>query len=421
VIDPKDGNRRALAWIAGAALIGLVYLLRGVLVSFFLAFLIAYALDPIVDRLERIKVPRSAAAPLVIVALIAGIITLLITGLPAVGEQFADASKRLPAQLESLHVRLDGMLWDQFHYRMPATASDLLARYGEQIKEAIPSASQLRSAAGDTIQSVFVVLGFLIVPVFAIYLLTDFNRMIDRGAVLVPRRWAPGVNKIVGEVHHTLGKYVRGQLICCLILAVLYGTALRIVGVRLAIPIGVLTGLLAFVPYVGLALGIALSMTMALLDWHGGGQLIAVLAVMGGVGLLDSMIITPRIVGGSVGLKPLEVLFTMAAAATLFGFLGVLLAVPLGAVLKILLRHATEAYMASGFYRQPPPHHALDGVTIHGDDRVSMPELRTPIPSLPPQLRDATETPAPPATSPPATSRSTEGAAHADSRPTSTE
>ena len=124
-------------------------------------------------------------------------------------------------------------------------------------------------------------------------------------------------------------------------------------GVRLGAAIGVITGLLAFVPYVGLAVGTTLAMTMALLDFHSATQLFAVAAVMGGVGMLDGMVITPRIVGGSVGLKPLEVLLTMMAAATLFGFLGVLLAVPLGAVLKILVGHAVDAYLRSSFYLQP--------------------------------------------------------------------
>jgi predicted PurR-regulated permease PerM len=122
--------------------------------------------------------------------------------------------------------------------------------------------------------------------------------------------------------------------------------------VRLAVPIGVLTGMLAFVPYVGFGFGATLAVSMATLDWQGPGRLLAVLAVMLGVQVLDGLVVTPRIVGRSVGLAPLEVLLTMMAAGTLFGFLGVLLAVPLGAVVKILARRFVRAYLASDFYGQ---------------------------------------------------------------------
>ena len=127
---------------------------------------------------------------------------------------------------------------------------------------------------------------------------------------------------------------MRGQLTACFVLGALYATGLRIVDIRLAVPIGVLTGLLAFVPYVGFSIGLCLALAMALLDWHGLGPVVGVLLVMGSVQILDGTIITPRIVGKSVGLAPLEVLLTMMAAGTLFGFFGVLLAVPLGAVVE---------------------------------------------------------------------------------------
>jgi predicted PurR-regulated permease PerM len=138
------------------------------------------------------------------------------------------------------------------------------------------------------------------------------------------------------------------------VLGALYATGLRLAGVRLAVPIGVLTGMLAFVPYIGFGFGATLALAMATLDWEGPGRLIAVLGVMLAVQALDGMVVTPRIVGRSVGLAPLEVLLTMMAAGTLFGFLGVLLAVPLGAVVKILTRRFVRAYLASEFYGQHP-------------------------------------------------------------------
>ena len=151
-----------------------------------------------------------------------------------------------------------------------------------------------------------------------------------------------------------LGGYVRGQLTACFALSALYAGGLVAAGVRLAVPIGFITGMLAFVPYVGFGIGMAMAITMSLLDWQGENHLIATVAVMLIVQVLDGMVVTPRIVGKSVGLRPIEVLFTMMAAATLFGFLGVLLAVPLGAVVKILVGRATTVYLASDFYQRPP-------------------------------------------------------------------
>lgn len=383
--DPRaQPSRRSLYTLVGiVAVAGLAYTLRGVLVPLFFAFLIAYALDPLVDRIERAKIPRVAGAPFVIVSVIAVVLTLVFVGIPALADEFADASRRLPEQFAGLHSRLDDFSWQHFHYRTPASISELLSKYGAVLQTNIPDASQVGTALGDTVKSVIALISVLVVPVFAAYLLTDFDRIIARAGLLIPRRWAPSVTKIVGEIHVVLGRYVRGQLICCLVLAALYAIGLKIVGIRLAIPIGVLTGMLAFIPYIGLAIGFLLAVTMALLDFHSTGQVVAVLAVMGSVGLLDSMVITPRIVGGSVGLKPIETLLTMMAAATLFGFLGVLLAVPLGAVLKILTRHAMAAYVESGFYRQPPRHHEGESVLDIAPPGAP-PDLREEVPSLAP-------------------------------------
>jgi predicted PurR-regulated permease PerM len=257
---------------------------------------------------------------------------------------------------------------------MPATWSELFAKYGGDLRSQLPDAAKIGGAIIGSVSALFVLLGTLIVPIFALYLLGDFDRIVARAALLVPRRWEPGitrlarevraallvprrwapaVDEVMREIHTTLGRYVRGQLLTCLVLACLYAGGLSATGVRLAVPIGVLTGLLAFVPYAGLILGTMLGSLMALLDWQGPGQIAGVLVVMTTVGVLDGMVITPRIVGGSVGLKPLEVLLTMMAAGTLFGFLGVLLAVPIGAVVKILLQRAVAAYLASSFYAQP--------------------------------------------------------------------
>jgi predicted PurR-regulated permease PerM len=149
-----------------------------------------------------------------------------------------------------------------------------------------------------------------------------------------------------------VGGYVRGQILACLILGSFYAGGLSWVGLRMAIPIGVLTGMLAVVPYLGFTSGLLLALLMGVLDWHGWGFLAQILAVMLGVQVLDGLFITPRVVGRSVGLGPVEVLLALTLSGAVFGFIGVLLAVPLGAAVKIFLRRGVRAYKASEFYRR---------------------------------------------------------------------
>jgi predicted PurR-regulated permease PerM len=334
----------------------LVYLLRGVLIPLFFAFLLAYALDPLVDRLEKLKVPRTIGALLVMLVIHGAGITALILVVPYLIDEFRLAGDQLPEQMHALKERLDPWVWQVFHVNLPHTWGELASKIAEGARARVPDLIQGWSGAlFGTLNIILILVAALIVPVFALYLLIDFDRNVERFQRLTPRRWAPLAGSVASEVHRTLGGYVRGQLIACGVLSALYAGGLMVAGLRLAIPIGVITGMLAFVPYVGFGIGVSMAVSIALLDWHGVDHLFAVVAVMFLVQILDGMAVTPRIVGKSVGLRPIEVLLTMMAAATLFGFLGVLLAVPLGAVVKIFLSRATTVYLGSDFYLRPPP------------------------------------------------------------------
>lgn len=350
-LERPDGFRRALFVVVAFLTVGVAYLLRGVLFPLFFAFLVAYALDPFVDRLEEMKVPRAAGALLVMASIFAGLITLVIYAIPLFVDEVRSAAADLPSQVQGLEARAEPWLWSSFKIKLPHTMSDLVRALEDKVQGELPGTlSTAALALFGTLSYVAVALSALIIPVFAIYLLIDFDRIVARVGQLVPRRWHASVSDIAREVHRTLGSYVRGQLTANIVLGALYATGLRLVDIRLAVPIGVLTGLLAFVPYIGFSVGLLLAVAMALLDWQGVGTLLGVVAVMGCVQVLDGLIVTPRIVGRSVGLAPLEVLVTMMAAASLFGFFGVLLAVPLGAVIKILVRRTVRAYLRSDFY-----------------------------------------------------------------------
>ena len=348
--------RRAMMLVGIAFAVGLAYLLRGVLVPLFLAFLLAYALDPFVDRLDSLHVPRPLGAIGVMLGIFGLFVLTLIYGIPLLLDEVRASAADFPEQMHRLELRAEPWLWTTFKIRLPHTMNEVGRAIGDRLQAQMPTMLNAGAVAlFGTLSYVAVLLSALIVPVFALYLLIDFDRIVTKVGQLVPRRWYPPVSDMSRQVHRTLGGYVRGQLTANIVLAALYATGLRIVDIRLAVPIGVLTGMLAFVPYIGFFTGLLLALAMATLDWHGVGSVVGVVAVMGGVQLLDGMVITPRIVGRSVGLAPLEVLVTMMAAASLFGFLGVLLAVPLGAVVKIFIQRAVRAYLTSEFYARSPP------------------------------------------------------------------
>jgi predicted PurR-regulated permease PerM len=351
----SSSSKRLVVVLGMAAALTLTYLLRGVLVPLFFAFLLAYALDPFVDRLEKLKVPRPAGALLAMVVLCGLVVTVLVLAVPYLIDEFRLAGEQLPDQLQALKERLDPWVWQVFHINLPHTWGELASKIADQMRARTPDLLQGSTVAlFGTLNVILIIVATLIVPVFALYLLIDFDRNVERVRALIPRRWTPLIGSIASEIHRTLGGYVRGQLLACAVLAVLYSAGLALLGLRLAVPIGIITGMLAFVPYIGFATGFSMAVAIALLNWQGGNHLLATACVMLLVQLLDGTLITPRIVGRSVGLRPLEVLLTMMAAATLFGFLGVLLAVPLGAFVKILVGRATTVYLGSDFYLRPP-------------------------------------------------------------------
>jgi predicted PurR-regulated permease PerM len=352
---PSASPKRLVVFLGIAAVLALTWLLRGVLVPLFFAFLLAYALDPFVDRLETFRVPRPVGALIAMGLLCGVVVTVLVLAVPYLIDEFRLAGEQLPDQVRALKERVDPWVWEVFHINLPHTWAELATKISEQMKARTPDVVQGSTVAlFGTLNVILIVVASLIVPVFALYLLIDFDRNVDRFRALVPRRWGPLVGSIASDIHRTLGGYVRGQLLACAVLSMLYSAGLAALGLRLAVPIGFITGMLAFVPYVGFATGFSMAMAIAFLNWQGPNHLIATGAVMLLVQALDGMLVTPRIVGRSVGLRPIEVLLTMMAAATLFGFLGVLLAVPLGAVVKILVGRATTVYLGSDFYRRPP-------------------------------------------------------------------
>jgi predicted PurR-regulated permease PerM len=190
----------------------------------------------------------------------------------------------------------------------------------------------------------------VLVPVLLFYLLLDWNQMMARIASAVPRRFIGPTMSMAREVDTLLAQYLRGQLLVMLVLAVYYSVALSIAGFDVALPVGILTGLLVFIPYLGFGLGLVLALIAAVLqftDWSG---LIAVAVIYGAGQVIEGFFLTPRLVGERIGLNPLAVIFALLAFGQLFGFVGVLLALPASAILMVAFKHLRSHYLRSSFY-----------------------------------------------------------------------
>lgn len=317
------------------------------------AFIIAYLLDPVVDRFEVRGIPRAPAIGLILGAFLLVLVLALLFVVPQVVRQLAE----VPAKLQQLIAAAVPWAEKTLGLDVPTDVESILAELQEQIAAvdvralAAPVGSVFAIAAGGTRAALGVLAALVMVPVFAFYLLRDFDEIIARVDELIPAHLRPPVRARFSEIDQAMGSFIRGQLTVASILAVLYSVGLWAVGLPLALVVGVIAGLGNMIPYLGTALGIALATLMVVLDWQGFGQLALVYGVFLVVQGLEGWVITPRVVGESVGLSPFVVIVAVLAFGELFGFVGVLLAVPLAAILKILLRVALEAYQRSSFYR----------------------------------------------------------------------
>jgi predicted PurR-regulated permease PerM len=269
-----------------------------------------------------------------------------------VHSEFAQLLKRMP----DLAVLLQSKFAPWLEEKLGITLQLDLASIKEMIADNLAGAQTLSMKllsgvkAGGTL-ILAIVINLALIPVVMFYLLRDWNRIFERLEELTPRRWLAKVRTLALEVDDVLAEFLRGQASVMIVLAIYYAVALSIAGLQFAVPIGILTGLLVFVPYVGFGLGLILGVLAALLQWNGWPGFAAVLAVYGVGQLLEGYVLVPWLVGDRIGLHPLAVIFALLAFGQLFGFAGVLLALPASAVLLVALRHMRSAYNESALYR----------------------------------------------------------------------
>jgi predicted PurR-regulated permease PerM len=338
-----------LVVVVGAVL----YLLGPVLTPFAVAGMFAYLFDPLVGRLQRLRLSREAAVTLVFVALVLLLVLVLLLLIPMLQRQIRAFIQHLPQWIEWLQNTAVPWLRVQLGADVEVPdMSQLAALLQEHWKEA---GGIVAAALARVSRSGFALVNWtvhvIIVPVAFFYLLRDWHVMIARIHELLPRSIEPTVTRLARESDDTLSAFVRGQVSVMLVLGVLYGIALWAIGLDIGPLIGMIAGLISFVPYLGGILGVLMGVVAALVEYHDWLHVILVLVVFAIGHVIEGYVLVPRLVGGKIGLHPLAVIFAILAGGELFGFLGVLLALPIASVIMVVLRYAHERYRDSALYQ----------------------------------------------------------------------
>ena len=330
----------------------LLYLLAPVLTPFFAAALLAYLGDPLVDRLEQHKLSRTFSVVIVFISLFLILILALLLLVPMLEQQISYLFKSVPAYIEVLQTQWLPGLAEKLG--VDPTVLDF-----DSIKNILQQHFQ---QAGGLVASVFSSIkqsgmaliawlaNLVLIPVVTFYLLRDWDILVARIDELMPRQYQPSIARLAKESDDVLAAFMRGQFMVMLALGAVYATGLWLVGLELALLIVILAGLVSFVPYLGFILGVIAASIAMLLQTQDLFQLLPVLLVFGVGQMLEGMLLTPLLVGDRIGLHPVAVIFAVLAGGQLFGFVGILLALPVAAVLAVMLRHAHEQYKASSIF-----------------------------------------------------------------------
>jgi predicted PurR-regulated permease PerM len=342
------------AWAGVAlALVALLWLLAPILTPFALGAVFAYLCNPAVDFLVRRRLPRTAAVLLVITGLALALIALVLVLLPMLYHKAVALTQGLPGLARLFNTHVSPMLVEHFDVQFRLNAAQLqewLGQFFDNAQELLPVL--LKQVGNRSMVIAAMLVHLILVPFVIFYLLQEWPRIIEGLSRMLPRPWLPRARRITTEIDNVLAQFCRGQLSVMLLLAVYYSVGLWLAGLDSALPVGVLTGLLIFIPYVGFGSGLALAIFAALLQ--GGGTswepLIGVAIVYGIGQLAESFALTPYLVGERIGLHPLAVIFALLAFGQLFGFVGILIALPASAALLVGLREIASAWFASPVY-----------------------------------------------------------------------
>lgn len=342
-------DRQLKYWgIAAAVLFLLLWVLGDVILPFILGAAIAYLFDPVADALQRVGFSRVMATVTITVGSILVFVVVGLLVIPTLVQQAAGLVDTAPQLFQRLQVYLTE--------RFP----DLLDTESTLRKSIVSLGETIQSKGGQLLNTVFasfaglvnIAVLFVLVPVVTFYLLLDWDRLIAEFDALLPRDHAPTIRRLARDIDRTLASFIRGQGTVCLILGTYYAAALMVVGLQFGLVVGFVAGLLTFIPYVGALVGGVMAIGLALFQFWGEWLWILLVAAIFQLGqMIEGNILTPKLVGSSVGLHPVTLIFALSAFGALFGFVGLLVAVPVAAALGVLVRFAVEQYKNSRLYR----------------------------------------------------------------------
>ena len=325
-----------------------LWFLGDVLLPFVLGGAIAYFLDPVADRLERMGFSRVMATAIITVVGLLAFVLLLLWVIPSLVNQALDLFDVAPTLFANLRDFLIERFPDIMDTESPLRQS--LVSIGETIKAR--GGELLNTVLSSAAGIINIVMLFVIVPVVAVYLLLDWDNMVARIDQLLPRDHAPTIRKLAKDIDRTLASFIRGMGTVCIILGTYYAVALMLIGLQFGLVVGFVAGLVTFIPYLGALIGGALAIGLALFqfwgDWLSIG-LVAGVFVLGQV--IEGNVLTPKLVGSSVGLHPVWLILALSIFGTLFGFVGMLVAVPVAASIGVITRFAANQYLQSRLYR----------------------------------------------------------------------
>ncbi|MDH4101649.1 MAG: AI-2E family transporter [Nitrospirota bacterium] len=347
--------REFFLWLGAAVCIFLLFKLKDVVLPFALSLGFAYLLNPLLDFMERRRIGRITGIWLLLLSLLLVIAIALAFLVPAMQREVGVLVENAPLYLEQVKGLVIPLL-ERFGVSIPHTGTGLADFLVERIKGVSPDiipavAKTVFQGMSGTLGLVMVLLNLLIIPVMTFYLLKDFHAVKDGVYSLIPRHRLHRTTTLLSEIDEVLSSFVRGQLAVCLILGILYSGGLMLVGIDLALLIGLVSGLISFVPYLGLMVGMAAAVIMAVVKFGDIFHPAMVVVVFVVVQALEGTVISPKIVGEKVGLHPVAVILAVMIGGSLMGFLGILIAVPVAAAANVLLRHGVEYYRTSHAYR----------------------------------------------------------------------
>jgi predicted PurR-regulated permease PerM len=345
--------------LAAVALVATLYVLSDVLLPFVAALILAYLLDPLASRLERLGVSRLIATIAILASFVLLFALALVLLVPVAAQQLSAFAVRLPGyltQLQGIISERGGPLLERLGFGA-AGMQDAQRAVGDFAGQAAAWATRVAQSALAGGQAVMGLISLLVItPVVAFYLLVDWKRMIAKIDSWLPRQQAGTIRELVGQMDSAISGFIRGQTLVCLLLGGFYAVGLSLMGLNFAVLIGLVAGFLSFIPYVGSITGLLLAVGVATVQfWPDWTMPLLAFAIFATGQFIEGNILSPKLVGEAVGLHPVWLMFALVAFGSLFGFVGLLLAVPLAAVAGVLARYGVSRYLASPLYQGPKP------------------------------------------------------------------